>query len=143
MARRARYKPYDQPTGGWGSVKLLAEHAIRQQAIGTGPRLMRDHNKPGGYARTSCAWAKPGEPHLAEFCENGAKATFWDLTRKRTTPDWILRSMSGFEVIDYDIPAGSCAAYFPECNAQLLLWHYAQESMTPAAKSIPIRISAE
>lgn len=57
--------------------------------------------------------------------------------------DGIHRSMSGFEVIDYDIPAGTCAAYFPECNALLPLWQYAQESMTPAAKSIPIRVAAE
>ena len=57
--------------------------------------------------------------------------------------DGIHRSMSGFEVIDYDIPSGTCAAYFPECNALLPLWHYAEESKTPAAKSIPIRIAAE
>jgi anaerobic selenocysteine-containing dehydrogenase len=49
---------------------------------------MRDHNKTAGYMCTSCAWAKPAKPHLAEFCENGAKATFWDLTSKRTTPDF-------------------------------------------------------
>ena len=91
MARRARFKPYTQPTGGWGSVKSLGEHAIQQQAVGTMGLLMKDHNKPGGYACTSCAWAKPGKPHLAEFCENGAKATFWDLTKKRTTPDFFAR----------------------------------------------------
>ncbi len=57
--------------------------------------------------------------------------------------DGVRRSMGGFEVIDYDIPAGTCAAYFPECNALLPLWHYAEESKTPAAKSIPIRVTAE
>ena len=91
MARRASHKPYQQPTGGWGSVISLGQHAIRQQAVGTAALLLRDHNKPGGYACTSCAWTKPGKPHLAEFCENGAKATFWDLTKKRTTPDFFAR----------------------------------------------------
>ncbi|MDP3319404.1 MAG: FdhF/YdeP family oxidoreductase, partial [Bosea sp. (in: a-proteobacteria)] len=57
--------------------------------------------------------------------------------------DGIHRSMGGFEVVDYDIPSGTCAAYFPECNALLPLWHHAQESKTPAAKSIPIRVTVE
>ena len=30
----------------------------------------------------SCAWAKPGKPHTFEYCENGAKATAWELTPK-------------------------------------------------------------
>ena len=36
----------------------------------------------------SCAWAKPADPRLFEFCENGAKATTWDITRKRVTPQF-------------------------------------------------------
>jgi molybdopterin-dependent oxidoreductase alpha subunit len=91
MTRRATYSPYDQPTGGWGSVKSLVKHSTRQDAVSSIPALMRDHNKTGGYMCTSCAWAKPGKPHLAEFCENGAKATFWDLTSKRATPDFFAR----------------------------------------------------
>ena len=107
MTRRARYRPYEQPTGGWGSVKSLARHATRQRALGTAPGLLKDHNKPGGYACTSCAWTKPGEPHAAEFCENGAKATFWDRTARRTAPDFFaqhtvseLRGWSDFALED-------------------------------------------
>ena len=85
---RARHDAYDQPTGGWGSVKSLVRHSTRQHAVSAAPNLLRDHNKPGGYVCTSCAWAKPAEPHVAEFCENGAKATFWDLTSKRTPPEF-------------------------------------------------------
>jgi molybdopterin-dependent oxidoreductase alpha subunit len=91
MTRRGNYKLYDQPTGGWGSVKSLMKHSTRQHAVSTIPGLVRDHNKTGGYMCTSCAWAKPARPHLAEFCENGAKATFWDLTSKRTTPEFFAR----------------------------------------------------
>ncbi|XUK69767.1 Formate dehydrogenase H [Pseudomonas yamanorum] len=43
-------------------------------------------NKPDGFACVSCAWAKPGKPHALEFCENGAKATAWELTSKKTDP---------------------------------------------------------
>ncbi|MFV3076865.1 FdhF/YdeP family oxidoreductase [Niveispirillum fermenti] len=86
MPGRARYQRYGQPTGGWGSVKSLVKQAVKQQAVSTSVSLVRDHNKTGGYMCTSCAWTKPAEPHLAEFCENGAKATFWDLTARRVTP---------------------------------------------------------
>jgi molybdopterin-dependent oxidoreductase alpha subunit len=91
MADRTLYHPYIQPAGGWGSVKSLVKHSTNQRAVSTVPGLVRDHNKAGGYMCTSCAWAKPAKPHLAEFCENGAKATFWDLTSKRTTPDFFAR----------------------------------------------------
>lgn len=68
-----------------------------------------------------------------------------DGTARLTTAvdDGILRSMGGFQVIDYDVPAGTCAAYFPECNALVPLWHFAKESKTPAVKSVPVRIAAE
>ncbi len=88
MADDLEFKPYDSPTGGWGSVKSLVRHSTRQGAISTAPDLLRHHNKVKGYMCSSCAWAKPAEPHNAEFCENGAKATFWELTSKRTTPEF-------------------------------------------------------
>ncbi|WP_122522240.1 FdhF/YdeP family oxidoreductase [Pannonibacter phragmitetus] len=91
MTDRASHKPYDQPAGGWGSLKSLLKHSVQQGAVSSGAGLMRSHNKTGGYMCTSCAWAKPGKPHLAEFCENGAKATFWDLTAKRTTPEFFAK----------------------------------------------------
>lgn len=34
----------------------------------------------------SCAWAKPAKPHPLEFCENGAKATAWEITSRRANP---------------------------------------------------------
>lgn len=82
------FEPYDSPAGGWGSVKSLLRHSTRQGAIGTAPDLLLHHNKVKGYMCSSCAWAKPAKPHNAEFCENGAKATFWELTSKRTTPEF-------------------------------------------------------
>lgn len=91
MHDRARHRNYTQPTGGWGSIKSLAKHVTKQAAFSAAPGLMIDHNKVGGYMCTSCAWTKPAKPHLGEFCENGAKATFWDLTPRRTTPDFFAR----------------------------------------------------
>ncbi|WP_103174239.1 FdhF/YdeP family oxidoreductase [Paracoccus sp. SY] len=82
---------YDRPTGGWGSLKSVLKHAAKDR-IGLGTLdTLRRQNKPGGHMCTSCAWAKPPSPRLAEFCENGAKATIWDLTRSRCGPDFFAR----------------------------------------------------
>ncbi|AYV48577.1 formate dehydrogenase [Caulobacter flavus] len=90
--RRARTKSYDGPAGGYGSLIGLAKVAVAQSvpAIETGRQLLRQ-NKADGFACVSCAWPKPAKPHPAEFCENGAKATAWDLTSKRCTPDFFAR----------------------------------------------------
>lgn len=105
MERKVKYKQYRMPTGGWGSLKSVFADAVQQRALRTTPGLLKDHNKVGGYMCTSCAWAKPGKPHLGEFCENGAKATFWDLTSKRTTPDFFSRHTVSelLEWQDYDL----------------------------------------
>jgi molybdopterin-dependent oxidoreductase alpha subunit len=80
-------EPYDGPVGGWGSVNSLAHHVRHHAAAGAIPVLPRQ-NKVGGFACVSCAWAKPAQAHLAEFCENGAKATFAELTSKRAGADF-------------------------------------------------------
>jgi anaerobic selenocysteine-containing dehydrogenase len=54
--------------------------------------------------------------------------------------DGRLRTMSGFTVLPYDIPEGNIGGYYPECNALIPLWHHAEGSKTPAAKSIPVRV---
>ena len=54
--------------------------------------------------------------------------------------DGIDRTLSGLQVAPYDIPMGCIAGYYPECNSLIPLWHYANESKVPAAKSIPVRL---
>ncbi len=48
-------------------------------------------NKPHGFMCVSCSWAKPADPHLFEFRENGAKATLWEATSLRCTPEFFAR----------------------------------------------------
>ena len=45
-------------------------------------------NKPKGVMCVSCAWPKPANYSAFEFCENGAKATMWEMTSARCTPDF-------------------------------------------------------
>ena len=89
MADEVEIEPYDGPAGGWGSLKGIAEILPGQHVppLETACELLRQ-NKHDGFACVSCAWPKPAKPHPAEFCENGAKATAWELTSSRVTAEF-------------------------------------------------------
>jgi len=82
------FETYDRPAGGWGSVRAVATALAEEHVLGRGMHVLIHQNKPNGYACVSCSWAKPAHPHALEACENGVKATAWEMTRKRTTPDF-------------------------------------------------------
>ncbi len=86
MSKEPRIKEYDHPAGGWGSVKAVSTILLKEHVATNGTRVLFKQNKPDGFACVSCSWAKPADPHLFEFCENGAKATAWEITSKRATP---------------------------------------------------------
>jgi len=77
---------YAGPAGGWGSLEGMTKVIVGQPPSPAVLNTLRRQNKPGGHMCTSCAWAKPARPHPAEFCENGAKATIWDLDLRRCDP---------------------------------------------------------
>jgi molybdopterin-dependent oxidoreductase alpha subunit len=91
MNDQTRFEDYDHPAGGWGSLKSVTSILVREHVELNGVRTLLHQNKPDGFACVSCAWAKPAKPHPAEFCENGAKATVWEITPKRTPPEFFLR----------------------------------------------------
>lgn len=88
MARKEEleFKPHTGPAGGWGSVGSLLRSFRREHNFVSGSATLLKQNKPDGFTCVSCAWAKPADPHVFEFCENGAKATTWEITPKRVTP---------------------------------------------------------
>ncbi|RFB85480.1 formate dehydrogenase [Rhizobium leguminosarum bv. trifolii] len=69
--------------GGWGAARSTGEILLREHVPRSGPSLLAHQNKADGYMCVSCAWAKPAKPHPMEFCENGAKATAWEITSRR------------------------------------------------------------
>ena len=79
-------------SGGWGSVHELGEILTKEEVFVLGSEILLKQNKPDGYMCVSCSWAKPAEPHPFEFCENGAKATAWEITSKRTTPEFFAQA---------------------------------------------------
>ncbi len=100
-----RIEPYKGPAGGWGSVRSLSDILPREEVPADAYRQLARQNKPDGFMCVSCAWPKPAKPLPFEFCENGAKATAWEMTGLRTTPDFLggrtlaaLRDMSDYEL---------------------------------------------
>ncbi|HXR01446.1 MAG TPA: formate dehydrogenase, partial [Pseudomonas sp.] len=65
----------------------------------------------------------------------------WVLLRTAIEPQ-VLRQVGPLQIIAYDIPEGCGAAYYPECNPLVPLWHHAQRSKVPAAKSVPVTLHA-
>lgn len=96
---------YTGAAGGWGSLRgitrIFGEEWTTPGAIET---LLRQ-NKPKGFMCVSCSWAKPADHHTFEFCENGAKATLWELTTRRCTPAFFaehsVSELKGWS--DYDL----------------------------------------
>ncbi len=103
-------KPYEAPTGGWGSVKSLAKSLGRARVPFSGPRVLLKQNKTDGFMCVSCAWAKPADPRIFEFCENGAKATTWEITHKRVTPEFFaehtVADLENGTTVNWKPPAG-------------------------------------
>ena len=88
MAEDVKIEAATEPAGGWGSLKAVAGTLLKEHVLLRGMRILTHQNKPDGFACVSCSWAKPAKPHPFEFCENGAKATAWELTSKRATPEF-------------------------------------------------------
>jgi len=57
--------------------------------------------------------------------------------------DGVERRLGGLQVVAYDVPRKGIVGYYPECNVLVPLWHYAEGSKVPAAKSIPVRITRD
>jgi molybdopterin-dependent oxidoreductase alpha subunit len=79
---------YRGATGGWGSLEGIAQVFGREWSTPAAVETLARQNKPKGFICVSCSWAKPADYHAFEFCENGAKATLWELTTRRCTPEF-------------------------------------------------------
>ncbi|MFW5899238.1 MAG: FdhF/YdeP family oxidoreductase, partial [Jiangellaceae bacterium] len=75
-------KPKSTAAGIPGVVHGLAD-VLEQSGVRRGVRTLRLVNQHNGFDCPGCAWPEPGKPHLAEFCENGAKAVAEEATVRR------------------------------------------------------------
>jgi molybdopterin-dependent oxidoreductase alpha subunit len=82
------FAPYDPPAGGWGALRATAR-ALRGQSIALkGSRALLSMNQPDGFDCPGCAWPDPRHTSSFDFCENGAKAVTWELTKRRVTREF-------------------------------------------------------
>lgn len=75
-------KPKGSAAGIPGVFHGLAD-VLEQSGLQRGYRTLRLVNQHQGFDCPGCAWPEPGKPHLAEFCENGAKAVAEESTTRR------------------------------------------------------------
>ncbi len=75
------------------------------------------------------------EDRAARGLEAGTK-----IALETISDDGVARRVEGLTVLDYAMPRGAVAGYYPELNPLLPLDHYDRISGTPAAKSIPVRV---
>ncbi|MFT4277163.1 MAG: FdhF/YdeP family oxidoreductase [Rhodopseudomonas sp.] len=96
---------YDGPAGGWGSLQGISRIFGKEWSSPAAIETLMRQNKPKGFMCVSCSWAKPADHHTFEFCENGAKATLWELTSARCTPEFFaehsVTELRGWS--DYDL----------------------------------------
>jgi molybdopterin-dependent oxidoreductase alpha subunit len=71
---------------GVPAVISTLRHVVREAGFVRGVKLLRALNQAQGFDCQSCAWPNPKDRHLAEFCENGAKAAADEATRARVDP---------------------------------------------------------
>ncbi len=65
------------------------------------------------------------------------------VTISTVSNDGINRNVSGFKVVNYQIPKGCIAAYYPETNPLVPLESVADDCGTPTYKSISVRLTKE
>ena len=75
------------------------------------------------------------DDRMARGLEAGCRISLETISR-----DGIPRRVDGLTVIDYPMPRGAIAGYYPELNPLLPLDYYDEISGTPAAKSIPVKV---
>lgn len=74
---------------GFEAVKKTVSFSVSAMGIGRATKLLLAINQKDGFDCQSCAWPSPDEHrHVAEFCENGAKAVADEATTRRITREF-------------------------------------------------------
>ncbi len=76
--------------------------------------------------------------HKEDIAERHLKPN--DVVDLTNTDGDTTRTAKRFIVVEYDIPRGNCATYFPETNVLVPLDRVADGSRTPTSKFVPIRV---
>jgi molybdopterin-dependent oxidoreductase alpha subunit len=82
--------PIAKSAAGLPAVAVAVRYAVDEMGVRDGARMLRALNQPDGIDCQSCAWPDPapGERSAFEFCENGAKVTAEENTRRLIPPEF-------------------------------------------------------
>jgi len=85
-------EPYHHPAAGWGATMSVGRVILEQREPLAGSKAMFTMNhSPGGFDCPGCAWPDDQKGLKLDICENGIKHVTWEMTRKRTTPEFMAR----------------------------------------------------
>ncbi|MFJ2630485.1 FdhF/YdeP family oxidoreductase [Streptomyces sp. NPDC087422] len=73
---------------GLPAIGHTVKMAGQQMGVRRATLTLLKVNQKGGFDCPGCAWPEPDHRHVAEFCENGAKAVAEEATLRRVTPDF-------------------------------------------------------
>jgi molybdopterin-dependent oxidoreductase alpha subunit len=73
---------------GVPGVEFAMKYALEQMGPTRTTRTLLKLNQKNGFDCPGCAWPEKEHRHVAEFCENGAKAVAEEATRRRVTPEF-------------------------------------------------------
>ena len=84
-------KPATVAAGVTAVLKSM-EFSWSEAGVGRGTQALLKLNQKDGFDCSSCAWPDPdGHRSVAEFCENGAKATASDADSRRADPEFFAK----------------------------------------------------
>ncbi|NUR62915.1 MAG: FdhF/YdeP family oxidoreductase [Catenulispora sp.] len=73
---------------GIPGVAVAMRDSVQQMGVARSARTLLRLNQKRGFDCPGCAWPEEDKRHIAEFCENGAKAVAEEATLRRITPEF-------------------------------------------------------
>ncbi len=84
-----RFAAASKAAGGFAAVQKSLGIGLGEMGVLRTAKTLLAINQKSGFDCQSCAWPSPdGDRHVAEFCENGAKAVADEATLQRITPEF-------------------------------------------------------
>ncbi|MFE7581776.1 FdhF/YdeP family oxidoreductase [Streptomyces gardneri] len=80
--------PPQHAAAGLPAIGHTLRIARDQMGLGRTARTLLKVNQKDGFDCPGCAWPEEDKRHVAEFCENGAKAVAEEATLRRVTPEF-------------------------------------------------------
>jgi len=81
------FEPYESPAGA-GAHSALRRTRFGAKRCAEGFEGAALDEQPDGFDCPGCAWPDPKHTSSFEFCENGAKAVSFELTKRKVTREF-------------------------------------------------------